>query len=98
MVDPKDNATLPPIDPPKRRGRPPTGRAMSAAERKRRSRENARAKQVAELTDTQLCEALACELATLKRQTAAGRANNADTTKWHLGCLLAELQTRVNLA
>ena len=42
MKDPADTAAQPLIPEPKRRGRPPTGKAKSAADRKREQRQRAR--------------------------------------------------------
>lgn len=82
---------LPPV--PKKRGRPATGKAKSDAERKRESRRRAREHQVenyTSLTDTQLCEAIARQVAYLKSPDM-----DKETSRWHYDRLISELNSRV---
>lgn len=83
---------LPPV--PKKRGRPSTGKAKSAAQRKRDSRERARDLHVENykaLSDSQLCEAIARQVSAIGKRDP----EYLDSQKWHYDRLIAELNSRV---
>lgn len=80
---------LPPV--PKKRGRPSTGKAMSAAERKRQSRERMRDRQweqLSSLSNSQLLEAMAMAIARLKT------TEFPDSASWWAGKVAAEIARR----
>lgn len=92
-----DNLQLPGIPPvPAKRGRPSSGKSLTDAQRKRISRQKARERQVQDyktLTDSQLCEAVSREIATIKRYPVGEDKDNA---KWHYNRLILELNVRVS--
>lgn len=83
---------LPPV--PKKRGRPSTGKAMSAAERKRQSRERMRDRQweqLSSLSNSQLLEAMVMAIARLKT------TEFPDSASWWAGKVAAEIAKRFPL-
>lgn len=83
---------LPPV--PKKRGRPVTGKAKTAAERKRESRERAIRGEVDNyktFSNYQLCEAITRQVARIAEKDP----EFLDSQKWHYDRLIAELNSRV---
>lgn len=83
---------LPPV--PKKRGRPVTGKAKTAAERKRESRQRAIRGEVENyksFSNYQLCEAITRQVARIAEKDP----EFLDSQKWHYDRLIAELNSRV---
>lgn len=92
VADQADLPGLPPV--PKKRGRPVTGKAKTAAERKRESRERAIRGEVENyktFSNYQLCEAITRQVARIAEKDP----EFLDSQKWHYDRLIAELSSRV---